>query len=179
MKKILLLFTLFATLIIYAQEKKLKTGNSIENAEIGLIKKDWSNILEFEVKGGKEHIHFFPVEVTNLNSNITLKALEFDFDASKSKRVYNDEIKELIIFLYSYVLPNLQMTEDKKKSIEYFFNSDELYLTFYLKNGKKSFDIYPKDDLGFVLWENGFSIEKEKDFKRFQELVFMLKQIIK
>lgn len=178
MKKLLFILIITSS-FVSAQNKESNARNTIKNAEIGLIKKDWSNILEFEVKGGKEHIRFFPVEVTNLNSNITLKALEFDFDVSKSKRVYNDEIKELIIFLDSYVIPNLQMVEDKKKSTEYFFDSEELYLTFYLKNGKKYFDIYPKDDLGFVLWQNGFSIEKEKDFKRLQELVFMLKYIIK
>lgn len=188
MKSLFTILFVISSYLGFAQNtsnKNSETREFIEEATFTQINRDWTLTAEFE-SGIGETITFFPVEVIDLKSNKSIKALEMDMNIEyefmgkkrkyfKSSWIDLDEIDELIIFLESYVMPNLKNILEKKQSKVFVFNSREL---------KFEFGIEEKDDRKISVYLKDFgSIDDEHYFwtrtqvNKLPKLLEMLKQI--
>ncbi len=149
--QILMLF-LFTSYFSPAQNNSNSdTRKFIENADITRIDRDW-NIVANLTSGMGESVSFFPVEITDLKTNQKVKALQVDmtvncrgFEYSKSSWVDLNEISEFVIFVETYIIPNLEKKAEKRKSITYVFKSKEIIISFIVGNYNNRISVYLKD----------------------------------
>jgi len=52
-----------------------------------------------------------------------------------------EEIDDMIVWLEQYVIPNLEASAGKNKTVKYIFNSDEITLKFEIQNNTKVFSV--------------------------------------
>lgn len=138
-----------------AQNINSNTRKFIENADITLITRDW-NIVANLKSGTGETVSFFPIEITDLKTHQTVKALQVDmsvdcrgFTFSRSSWVDLDEISEFITFIEDYVIPRLSKMTEKNKSNTYIFRSKEIAMSFTVGNFTNKLSVYLKDKEGF------------------------------
>lgn len=151
-RQILILF-LFTCYFLSAQNNSNSdTRKFIENADITRIDRDW-NIVANLASGIGESVSFFPVEITDLKTNQKVKALQVDmtvncrgFENSKSSWVDLNEISEFVIFVETYIIPNLEKKAEKRKSITYVFKSKEIIMSFNVGNYKNRISVYLKNN---------------------------------
>ena len=160
------------------------TRKFIEEADITQINKNFSNKAEL-LSGIGEIVSFFPVEAIDLKSGEVVKSLQVDMtiniDYGKSNRMFSksswvdiSEINELIYFLETYVIPNLNNKVEKGKSTTYVFNSKELTLSFSIEDNKRRLSIYLKD-YGIIDYQHYFWTQSQVN--KIPELINVLKQI--
>lgn len=185
MKKLLttLLF-LFVITINYSQKPNSETRQFIDNAEITQINKDWNVKAEFK-SGIGEIVSFFPVEAIDLKSNQKVKSLQMDMTISsqflgkgtnyfKSSWIDLNEVDEFIIFIETYVIPNLKEKTERKQSTTYIFNSREITFSFYIEKSSRRISIYLKDN---GVTDNERYFWTESQVNKIPELLTMLKEI--
>jgi hypothetical protein len=103
--------------------------------------------------GWDETVHFYPAEIIDLKQNskmyglnvtteylVTQEGME-SFRVKEDAWVGMEEIDDMIVWLEQYVIPNLQTTAGKKKTVKYIFNSDEITLKFEISNNTKVFSV--------------------------------------
>ncbi|WP_289665956.1 hypothetical protein [Flavobacterium panacagri] len=185
MKK--LLFTSLLLLIIsktYSQKQNSETRQFIDNAEITQINKDWNVKAEFK-SGIGEIVSFFPVEAIDLKSNQKVKSLQMDITITsqllgksnsyfKSSWIDLNEVDEFILFIETYVIPNLKEKTERNQSTTYIFNSREITFSFYIEKSSRRISIYLKDN-GSTDNEHYFWTESQVN--KIPELLTMLKEI--
>lgn len=157
MKKLLFIL-LFIPSIIFSQIIKKESSsirNSIDNAEIHRINKDWTTIAEFK-SGIGETVEFFPIEFINLKSKKVTNALQLDMKIKQSTNLLKgdfllktayigiEEIDEFILFIEKYVIPNLDL-KFKDKSSEFTFKAKEMTLTYFIYEKKRRLTIKLND----------------------------------
>ncbi|RKS02770.1 hypothetical protein C8C84_2499 [Flavobacterium sp. 102] len=151
-RQIIILF-LFASNFLSAQNNSNSdTRKFIENADITRIDRDW-NIVANLASGLGETVSFFPVEITDLKTGQKVKALQVDmtvncrgFTYFKSSWVDLNEISEFIIFVETYIIPNLSKKAEKRKSITYIFKSKEIIISFIIGDFNNTISVYLKDE---------------------------------
>lgn len=143
-------------LTVQAQEasQNSNTRAFIESAEITKINRDWTKTAEFK-SGLGEFVKFYPVEAINLKSNESMRAIQVEMAIQTGGELSNsyfkmswidlDEIRELKIFMETYVIPALNDRANKKQSTTYIFNSKELVFDFHIERNRKRVSIFLKD----------------------------------
>ena len=184
-KKLLFTFLLLSLVTKnYSQKTNSETRKFIDNAEITQINKDWNVKAEFK-SGLGEVVAFFPVEAIDLKSNNKIKSLQMDMTVTtqflgksnayfKSSWIDLNEVDEFILFIETYVIPNLKEKTERKQSTTYIFNSREITFSFYIEKSSRRISIYLKDN-GSTDNEHYFWTESQ--VSKIPELLTMLKEI--
>ncbi len=184
-KKLLITFlSLLLITKIYSQKPNSETRQFIDNAEITQINKDWNVKAEFK-SGIGEIVSFFPVEAMDLKSSQKVKSLQMDMTVSsqflgksnnyfKSSWIDLNEVDEFILFIETYVIPNLKEKTERNQSTTYIFNSREITFSFYIEKSSRRISIYLKDN-GVTDYEHYFWTETQVG--KIPELLTMLKEI--
>jgi len=178
--KVLITFLFISIISIsYAQKEKPNsvTRQFIENAEITQINKDWNVKAEFK-SGLNEVVSFFPVEAIDLKSNTKIKSLQMDMSLAnnyfKSSWIDLNEVDEFMLFIETYVIPNLKEKTERKQSTTYIFNSREITFSFYIEKSTRRISIYLKDN---GVTDNEHYFWTESQVSKIPELFTMLKEI--
>jgi hypothetical protein len=177
--KVLITFLFISIISIsYAQDKPNSiTRQFIDNAEITQINKDWNVKAEFK-SGLNEVVSFFPVEAIDLKSNTKIKSLQMDMALAnnyfKSSWIDLNEVDEFILFIETYVIPNLKEKTERKQSVTYIFNSREITFSFYIEKSSRRISIYLKDNGNT---DNEHYFWTESQVSKIPELLTMLKEI--
>lgn len=184
-KKLLITFlSILLITKIYSQKPNSETRQFIDNAEITQINKDWNVKAEFK-SGIGEIVSFFPVEAIDLKSNQKVKSLQMDMTISsqflgksnnyfKSSWIDLNEVDEFILFIETYVIPNLKEKTERNQSTTYIFNSREITFSFYIEKSSRRISIYLKDN-GVTDYEHYFWTETQVG--KIPDLLTMLKEI--
>lgn len=132
--------------ICLGQVEESTTRKFIDDAQFTQINKDWNLIADF-YSGIGEYVNFYPVEVINLKSNVTVKALQLDMlvklkneSVLKTAWVGLDEIQEFTDFLEKNVIPNLDL-KFKRKSTEFIFKAKEMTFSYIVNEKQKRISI--------------------------------------
>ncbi|RZJ71479.1 hypothetical protein [Flavobacterium sp.] len=182
MKSLIQIFLIMFSLANYAQEtnSNSNTRKFIDNAEFIQVNRDWSVKAQL-TSGIGEVVSFFPIEATNLKSNLKIKALQMDMTVNEGNKPYFksswidlNEIDEFITFLDSYVVPNLNDKTEKKQSTTYIFNTKEIRFSFHIGQNSKRISIFLKDN-GSI--DNSHYFWTESQNNKIPDLLTILKQI--
>ncbi len=153
MKKILTVVLLCMTLCVSSQEHKLSTASEfINRSSYVQINMDENEKAIFK-SGFGETVSFYPSEITDLKMNTKMLGLQVESVyiigqqgmASVSTKevawVGMEEIDDLVIWFENYVIPNLESSAGKKKTLKYIFNCEELTLKFEIYNNTQVFSV--------------------------------------
>jgi len=178
MKSVLYLIVFLFTLIGSSQNVESSARKFIDDAQITQINKDWTTMATF-TSGIGETVKFFPVEIINLKTMKKIEALQINMDIKKpdvfkTAWVGIDEIEEFVVFIETYVIPNLDM-KLKKKSTQYKFKAKEMTLSYHIYEKKTRISIWLNDyeDIEIVNWE----FWTETQTKKIPKLLAVLKKI--
>ena len=149
MKSLFFIVLFFLTFPVLAQNIESSTRKFIDDADISQINKDWS-ISAFFQSGIGETVQFFPVEIINLKTDEKIKAIQVNMtiknpDVSKTAWVGLDEIDEFIVFIETYVIPNLDEKLTMLTSSEYIFKAKEMTLSYRIQQRKTRISIWLND----------------------------------
>lgn len=180
MKKALLIIVLLSSILSYSQNENIEssTRKFIDKAQFTRINKDWTTIAEFK-SGLGEYVNFYPIEVIDLKTGSTIKALQLDMYIKKPE-VYKtawigiDEIEEFINFVEKNVIPNLDL-KFKDKSSEFIFKAKEMTLSYFVyeKDRKISIKLNSYDDSEF----KNYTFWTETQVEKIPKLLNVLKLI--
>ena len=119
MKQLIAAAFLVLPVSLFAQNQS-STRDFIDKASALQINKDWTITAEF-FSGLGESVKFYPIEVMDLKSKETRDALQLDMHTKSGAEwvdaeawVALDEVADLIVFIESYVIPNLDLDLKKK-----------------------------------------------------------------
>jgi len=142
-----LAFTLI-TLSLSAQNKYSAPSQFIERSSYIQINLDANEKATFR-SGVGETVEFYSAEIIDLKKKETIYGLnvESTFIIGKDTLfketawVGIEEVGDLIIWLENYIIPNLETTAGKNKTVRYIFNSQEIMLKFEITNNSRIFSI--------------------------------------
>lgn len=153
MKKIILLTSLFTSLFANSQEQKLSTASEfINRSSYVQINMDENEKATFK-SGYGETVSFYPSEIIDLKMNNKMLGLQVESIYIIGKEVMSnittkevawvgmEEIDDLVIWFENYVIPNLESSIGKKKTLKYIFNCEELTLKFEIYNNTQVFSV--------------------------------------
>lgn len=153
MKNIYLCILALIGLNSAAQNAKLSSASEfIDRSSYIQINLDENDMAIF-TSGMGETVQFFPAEIIDLKQNVKMFGLNVttDFNITQEAigniRVKEDawvgmeEIEDMIIWLEQYVIPNLEISAGKKKTVKYIFNSDEITMKFEIYNTTRIFSV--------------------------------------
>lgn len=153
MKKIILLTSLFTSLFANSQEHKLSTASEfINRSSYVQINMDENEKATFK-SGYGETVSFYPSEIIDLKMNNKMLGLQVESIYIIGKEVMSnittkevawvgmEEIDDLVIWFENYVIPNLESSIGKKKTLKYIFNCEELTLKFEIYNNTQVFSV--------------------------------------
>lgn len=136
-----------------AQTPKLSSASEfIDRSSYIQINLDENDMAIF-TSGLGETVQFFPAEIIDLKQNVKMFGLnvttEYNVtqEAMGNIRVKEDawvgmeEIEDMIVWLEKYVIPNLETSAGKKKTVKYIFNSDEITMKFEIYNSTRIFSV--------------------------------------
>lgn len=180
MKNLLFMLLLSPVILIGQVIKKEKSSirNSINNADIYRINKDWTTIAKFK-SGIGETIEFFPIEFIDLKTGIKTKALQLNLNIKSPnlfKTVYVgiDEVNEFVLFIEKYVIPNLDL-KFKDKSSKFSFKAKEMTLYYSIDEKRRRLTIKLNDYDNSKFINHTFWTETQ--VKKIPELLKVLKTI--
>jgi hypothetical protein len=146
MKLLFLAAVLFLQGSLFAQDPS-STREFIDKASFLQINKDWTITAEF-YSGLGEYVKFYPVEMMDLKSKETRDALQLEMHSKAGTEWVDaeawlglDEVAGLILFVETYVIPNLDL-ELRKKSKEFIFESKEMKLSFMIHERQRRISIW-------------------------------------
>lgn len=171
---LLLLFT--TTSFVWAQTNS-NTRNLINKANLSLIERDQNHVAILK-SGIGETVTFFPIEITDLKTGQTVKALQVDMAVkcrdssstrlsiknfskietsndhissylSRSSYIDYDEIGEFMSFLDKYVIPRISVNTVENKTLTYVFTSKEIMVQFQLGDFTNRLSFFLKDNDNF------------------------------
>jgi hypothetical protein len=92
----------------------------------------------------------------------------------KSSWIDLNEVDEFILFIETYVIPNLKEKTERKQSVTYIFNSREITFSFYIEKSSRRISIYLKDNGNT---DNEHYFWTESQVNKIPDLFTMLKEI--
>lgn len=154
MKRKITCLLLFTTFLMTAQEKhKLSTASEfINRSSYVQINMDENEKATFK-SGLGETVSFYPSEILDLKLNTKMLGLQVEsvyiigqqgmntITAKETAWVGLEEIDDLLIWFENYVVPNLESSAGKKKTVKYIFNCEELTLIFEIYNNNQTFSV--------------------------------------
>ncbi len=159
MKNLYLSVALLATFALTAQEKQLSSASQfIDRSSYVQINMDATEVATFK-SGLGETVTFYPAEIIDLKATETMFGLMVEstyitggsgFSTTSAKEtswVGVEEIGDLIVWLEKYVIPNLETSAGRKKTVKYIFNCKELTLKFEIFNNTQIFSVIINDSL--------------------------------
>ncbi len=140
------LFVVLLALLIsfgsYGQDDKILTKASIFVKDATLTKTiyDYTSVARFKAGTG-EYIEFYPVQITNLKTSDTIRALRFEtlYNTFGNQNMFQsgfvdiDEIEELAFFLETYIAPNIKKQLGVNEGEKVSFVSKELEIEYMLQ----------------------------------------------
>jgi len=162
MRKLLLLLMLVSFINgSFAQENKSSVRNFINNSEHLKFVENWSTIAEFS-SGLGEFVKFYPVYITDLKTGKEEKAFKvkmYIMSDYSDKKIYktayisDKEVMDFVIFIEKNIIPNLELSTDKKEKIHFQFNAKELSFiyTVYKKSRIIKINLNSTDNL-YEFW---------------------------
>ncbi|NOU59635.1 hypothetical protein [Marinifilum caeruleilacunae] len=183
---------------LFAQDKKpnlSETSKFIRNAEFIKCDYDFTKMTAF--KSGEWYIEFYPAYISNLKTGTSLTAIKFESEYSAwgatgyEYGIYHsgyldmDEVKDFIVFLEAYVLPNDKKAVDVGSGVEYTFYSKELEIEF-IREKRKSEGINSVasmvQNLNFKSYDRPYEDRYytfSRKLRKLPELIEMLKSTVK
>lgn len=153
MRKNITTILLFLVLFANAQEHKLSTASEfINRSSYVQINMDENEKAIFK-SGFGETVSFYPSEITDLKMNTKMLGLQVEsvyiigqqgmstITTKEVAWVGMEEIDDLVIWFENYVVPNLESSAGKKKTLKYIFNCEELTLKFEIYNNTQVFSV--------------------------------------
>jgi len=154
MKNRITCLLLFTTFLMTAQEKhKLSTASEfINRSSYVQINMDENEKAIFK-SGYGETVSFYPSEIVDLKLNTKMLGLQVESIYIISQQGMNtittketawvglEEIDDLVVWFENFVVPNLDSSAGKKKTVKYIFNCDELTLKFEIYNNTQIFSV--------------------------------------
>jgi hypothetical protein len=151
-KKTLTLLFLILFNLLSAQNLLNSNARKFMDSDLTLVMRDWNTVATLK-SGLGESVSFFPVEITDLKTNQTIKALQIDmtvncqgFTYTKSSWVDINEISEFLSFIEDYVIPRISVNTVNKKSNNYIFKSKEIVVSFVVGEYTNRLSVYLKDN---------------------------------
>lgn len=182
MKKIIISICLILSNLLSAQNLINSNTRKFMEAELTFVVRDWNKVANLK-SGTGETVSFFPIEITDLKTDLTIKALQVDmsvdcrgFTYTKSSWVDLNEISEFLNFIKNYVVPNISYHTEHKKSINYIFKSKEIVVSYIVEEFNNKLSVYLKND-GEVNEECYFWTENQ--INKSEELVNVLESLNK
>ena len=152
MKTTLILFFLIISNFLSAQNLLKSNTRKFMDADLTLVVRD-RNVVANLKSGTGETVSFFPIEITDLKTGHTIKALQVDMSVNcnsftyiKSSWVDLNEISEFLTFIEEYVIPRISKKTENNKSNNYIFKSKEIVVSFIVGNFTNKLSVYLKDE---------------------------------
>ena len=152
MRKILSILILITSNYLSAQNLSYSNTRKFMDADLTLVVRDWNIVANLE-SGTGETVSFFPIEITDLKTGQTMKALQVNmsvdcrgFTYTKSSWVDLNEISEFLTFIEDYVIPRVSKKTENKKSNNYIFKSKEIVVSFVVGDFTNKLSVYLKDE---------------------------------
>ena len=136
-----------------AQNEKFSSASEfIDSSSYIQINLDESESAVFK-SGWNETVQFYPAEIVDLKQHTKMYGLNVtteylitqpnadNFMVKEDAWVGMEEIDDMIVWLEQYVIPNLDSSVGKKKTVKYIFNSNELTLKFEIKDNTQIFSV--------------------------------------
>ena len=173
-----LFFILLQTCLVFAQSNEnSNTRNLINKANLSLIERDKNHVAILK-SGIGETVTFFPIEITDLKTGQTVKALQVNMSVkcrdssstrlsiknfskietsndhissylSRPSYVDYEEIGEFMSFLEKYVIPRISVNTVENKTLTYEFTSKEIMVQFQLGDFTNRLSFFLKDNNNF------------------------------
>ncbi|ALM48527.1 hypothetical protein AMR72_06200 [Flavobacterium psychrophilum] len=153
MKNVYLCLLVIISTASFAQNAKMSSASEfIDSSSYIQINLDENEKAIFK-SGWNETVQFFPAEIIDLKQNTRMYGLnvtsEYDvtqqhadnFRVKEDAWIGMEEIDDMIVWLEQYVIPNLEASAGKNKTVKYIFNSDEITLKFEIQNNTKVFSV--------------------------------------
>lgn len=153
--KIMRFLTLFF-IVFYslsnAQEKLSEPSKFIERSSYVQINMDETEKASFK-SGLGESVEFYPCQIIDLKSTNKMNGMQVEsrfiigqqgmstISARETAWIGLEEIADLIVWFENYVIPNLNDSAGKKKTVKYIFNCKELMLKFEIMNRTQIFSV--------------------------------------
>ncbi len=147
-KKTLTLLFLILFNLLSAQNLLNSNARKFMDSDLTLVMRDWNTVATLK-SGLGESVSFFPVEITDLKTNQTIKALQIDMSVNcqtKSSWVDINEISQFLSFIEDYVIPRISVNTVNKKSNNYIFKSKEIVVSFVVGEYTNRLSVYLKDN---------------------------------
>jgi len=153
MRKIVTTVLFFLAFYANGQEHKLSTASEfINRSSYVQINMDENEKATFK-SGLGEAVSFYPSEITDLKKDTRMFGLQVEslyiigqqgmstITTKEVAWVGMEEIDDLVIWFENYVIPNLESSVGKKKTLKYIFNCEELTLKFEIYNNTQIFSV--------------------------------------
>jgi hypothetical protein len=144
---------MLAILSTSAQDKQLSSASEfIDRSTYVQINLDANEKATFK-SGLGETVEFYSAEIIDLKKNEKMYGLNVESAfiigqqgmnntvAKETAWVGLEEIGDMIIWFESYIIPNLETSAGKKKTVRYIFNSQEIMLKFEINNNTQIFSV--------------------------------------
>jgi len=148
----LCLFVVFA-LKSAAQNARFSSASEfIYNSNYIQVNLDETEMAIFK-SGWNETVQFYPAEIIDLKQNTKMYGMNVtteyvitqqnadNFRVIEDAWIGMEEIGDMIVWLEDYVLPNMETSAGKKKTVKYIFNCNELTLKFEVHNNTQIFSV--------------------------------------
>ncbi|PZR23303.1 MAG: hypothetical protein DI539_03360 [Flavobacterium psychrophilum] len=153
MKKVYLIFLVIISTHLSAQNEKLSSASEfIDRSSYIQINLDENESAIFK-SGWNETVQFYPAEIIDLKQNTKMYGLNVtteylvtqqgadNFSVKEDAWIGMEEIGDMVVWLEQYVIPNLDSSAGRKKTVKYIFNSNELTLKFEIYNNRQIFSV--------------------------------------
>lgn len=155
MIKVAVSFLIYITVPVYifAQDKQFSSASEfIDRSTYIQINLDANEKATFK-SGLGETVEFYSAEIIDLKKNKKMYGLNVEsafilgqqgmsnIVAKETAWVGLEEIGDMIIWFENYIIPNLETSAGKKKTVRYIFNSQEIMLKFEIYNNSQMFSV--------------------------------------
>ncbi len=147
-----LLLSILLTICANGQNKLSEPSQFIERSSYVQINMDETEKATFR-SGMGESVDFYPCQIIDLKNNNKMNGMQVEsrfiigqqgmasVSAKETAWIGLDEISDLIVWFENYVIPNLNDSAGKKKTVKYIFNCKELMLKFEIMNKTQIFSV--------------------------------------
>lgn len=181
MKKIALSILTVLVFIGYsfAQDRQSSVRRLIDESNHVKLLMDWSTTAQF-TSGFGEYVKFFPIHITDLKTGEVSKAFHVEMyvnsdysDKKVTKVAYisSKEVEDFVYFIEKYVIPNLDVTTEKKEKLFYKFNAKELSFSYNVQRKSRIIII------NFIRSDGEYAFWTKTQVKKIPNLLEVLKKL--
>ncbi|KAF2508830.1 hypothetical protein [Flavobacterium foetidum] len=155
MKKIIFLMLLFPLLGISQQQSE---PSKFINESLSVQINKNENAKAVFKSGVGETVTFYPSEIIDLKEKKRIEGLELESIfitreyqnrpsqyTKETAWIETAEIPELLFWFENYIIPNMNLGANSKKTVQYVFNSKEVQFKFDINNSGQTFTIIIKN----------------------------------